>query len=183
MAELSKNEIGEETKEFHDLLSNYNEMNKYIQTINLDQLKTAFKKDYVILQIHLNNKDVDYISNKYNVFGFAKDVTGKISIRELMLAADIIIGDYDDALLESPLIGVPVIIRKWPSDMVEVNNKTTIKLEENPYGKVVITTDDLIDNAVNRQQDWLENRREFTRKFLQRFNVFHNDKPTESKLI
>jgi len=34
MAELSKNEIGEETKDFHDLLSNYNEMNKYIQTIN-----------------------------------------------------------------------------------------------------------------------------------------------------
>ena len=26
--------------------------------------------------------------------------------------------------------------------------------------------------AVNRQQDWLENRRAFTRKFLQRFNVF-----------
>lgn len=44
-------------------------------------------------------------------------------------------------------------------------------------GKTKRTTDDLIDNAVNRQQDWLENRRAFTRKFLQRFNVFH--KPEE----
>lgn len=40
-------------------------------------------------------------------------------------------------------------------------------------GKTKRTTDDLIDNAVNRQQDWLENRRAFTRKFLQRFNVFN----------
>ena len=39
-------------------------------------------------------------------------------------------------------------------------------------GKTKRSTDDLIDNAVNRQQDWLENRRAFTRKFLQRFNVF-----------
>ncbi len=44
-------------------------------------------------------------------------------------------------------------------------------------GKTKRTTDDLIDSAVNRQQDWLENRRAFTRKFLQRFNVFH--KPEE----
>ena len=48
-------------------------------------------------------------------------------------------------------------------------------------GKTKRTTDDLIDNAVNRQQDWLENRRAFTRKFLQRFNVFHDDKPAETK--
>jgi len=39
-------------------------------------------------------------------------------------------------------------------------------------GKTKRSTDDLIDSAVNRQQDWLENRRTFTRKFLQRFNVF-----------
>lgn len=39
-------------------------------------------------------------------------------------------------------------------------------------GKTKRSTDDLIDDAVNRQQDWLENRRAFTRTFLQRFNVF-----------
>ncbi len=44
-------------------------------------------------------------------------------------------------------------------------------------GKTKRSTDDLIDDAVNRQQDWLENRRTFTRKFLQRFNVFK--KPEE----
>lgn len=39
-------------------------------------------------------------------------------------------------------------------------------------GKTKRTTDDLINDAVNRQQSWLNNRRAFTRAFLRRFNVF-----------
>ena len=40
-------------------------------------------------------------------------------------------------------------------------------------GKTKRSTDDLINDAIDRQQSWLDNRRKFTRKFLQRFNVFH----------
>ena len=50
-------------------------------------------------------------------------------------------------------------------------------------GKTKRSTDDLIDNAVNRQQDWLENRRAFTRKFLQRFNVFQKPEQKSSPVI
>lgn len=50
-------------------------------------------------------------------------------------------------------------------------------------GKTKRTTDDLIDNAVNRQQDWLENRRAFTRKFLQRFNVFNKKTEAETATV
>ena len=46
-------------------------------------------------------------------------------------------------------------------------------------GKTKRSTDDLIDDAVNRQQDWLENRRAFTRKFLQRFNVSKKTEPKQ----
>ena len=59
--------------------------------------------------------------------------------------------------------------------------------------KIKRSTDDLINNAVNRQQSWLERRRAFTRKFLQRFNVFKKpsapkkapvvvEKPSEAEL-
>ena len=44
-------------------------------------------------------------------------------------------------------------------------------------GKTKRSTDELINDAVNRQQSWLERRRIFTRKFLQRFNVFKRPKP------
>ena len=47
-------------------------------------------------------------------------------------------------------------------------------------GKTKRSTDELINDAVNRQQSWLERRRAFTRKFLQRFKVF---KKPESKPV
>ena len=40
-------------------------------------------------------------------------------------------------------------------------------------GKTKRSTDELINDAVNRQQSWLEKRRAFTRRFLQKFNVFN----------
>ncbi len=40
-------------------------------------------------------------------------------------------------------------------------------------GKIKHSTDELINDAVNRQQSWLEKRRAFTRRFLQKFNVFN----------
>ncbi len=39
-------------------------------------------------------------------------------------------------------------------------------------GKTKRSTDEMINDAVNRQQSWLARRREMTRRFLKRFNVF-----------
>ena len=39
-------------------------------------------------------------------------------------------------------------------------------------GKTKRSTDNMIDDAIDRQQSWLSNRRRFTRNFLKRFNVF-----------
>ncbi len=38
------------------------------------------------------------------------------------------------------------------------------------------STDDLIDNAISKQNDWLENRRAYTRSFLKKFNTFTEEK-------
>ena len=49
-------------------------------------------------------------------------------------------------------------------------------------GKTKRSTDELINDAVDRQQSWLDRRRAFTRKFLQIFNIFSNqDKVKDSK--
>lgn len=39
-------------------------------------------------------------------------------------------------------------------------------------GKTKRSTDNMIDEAIDRQQSWLNSRRRFTRNFLKRFNVF-----------
>ncbi len=56
------------------------------------------------------------------------------------------------------------------------NNKVNI-------GKTKVSTDDLINSAISKQNDWLENRRAYTRSFLKTFNMFtkNNAKDKESK--
>ena len=51
-------------------------------------------------------------------------------------------------------------------------------------GKTKRSTDDLIDSAISKQNDWLENRRAYTRSFLKKINVFSKQadaQPTETK--
>ena len=46
------------------------------------------------------------------------------------------------------------------------------KKNQNNMGKTKRSTDDMIDNAIAQQNDWLENRREYTRGFLKSLNLF-----------
>ncbi len=51
-------------------------------------------------------------------------------------------------------------------------------------GKTKRSTDEMINDAVDRQQSWLENRRSFTRNFLKRFhNAFHKKAEPEQKVV
>ncbi len=57
--------------------------------------------------------------------------------------------------------------------------------KKNNMGKTKRSTDDLIDNAIAQQNDWLENRREYTRGFLKSLNVFakKSDKNQEEQPV
>lgn len=53
--------------------------------------------------------------------------------------------------------------------------KKTVK--SNNMGKTKRSTDDLIDSAIAQQNDWLENRRTFSRGFLKKLNLFARPAP------
>ncbi len=50
-------------------------------------------------------------------------------------------------------------------------------------GKTKRSTDDIINDAIDRQQSWLDNRRAFTRNFLKRFNVFEKNDENQKVVI
>lgn len=54
--------------------------------------------------------------------------------------------------------------------------------KKNNIGQTKRSTDDLINDAISQQNDWLENRREYTRGFLKKLNLFArpSDKKTEA---
>ena len=45
------------------------------------------------------------------------------------------------------------------------------------------STDDLIDSAIARQKDWMENRRTFARKFLKTLNIFARPAPKKDDAV
>ena len=59
------------------------------------------------------------------------------------------------------------------------------KKNKNAMGKTKRSTDDMIDDAIAQQNDWLENRREYTRGFLKSLNLFarKSDKNTENQSV
>ena len=59
------------------------------------------------------------------------------------------------------------------------------KKNKNTMGKTKRSTDDMIDDAIAQQNDWLENRREYTRGFLKSLNLFarKSDKNTENQSV
>ena len=43
--------------------------------------------------------------------------------------------------------------------------------------KVKVSTDELIDSAIAQQNNWMENRRNFARRFLKTLNIFARPAP------
>ena len=57
------------------------------------------------------------------------------------------------------------------------------KNDKQNMGKTKRSTDDLINDAINKQNDWLENRREYTRGFLKSLNMFAKKSDKKSEKI
>lgn len=53
--------------------------------------------------------------------------------------------------------------------------------KNNNMGKTKRSTDDLIDNAIAQQNDWMENRRNFARRFLKTLNIFARPNPAKTE--
>ncbi len=56
-------------------------------------------------------------------------------------------------------------------------------MTNNNIGKTKRSTDNLIDDAIDRQQSWLNNRRRFTRLFIRRFNKSDNADSTPKVVV
>ena len=147
-----------------------NQTSQYIQSINLSNMQKELGEEYVVLLINIKNNKVNFVGNNFNIRSFSRDVTKKLSIRELLMASDIIVGDYSDIMLESPLLDKPVFITKWDKDDIEHTKETLLKIEVNPYGKIVRSTDELIDNIKNADESNLEEQTLFKKQYLSNCN-------------
>ncbi len=144
-----------------------NNKSQFIELLNINDLNRKLGNEYVLLIKYISNEKVDYIGNNFNLKGFAKDISKDLSTRELMIAADIIVGDYANELFESPLLHKPVFITGWDKDAFESIYNTFISISNEPYGQIIYNTEELI-NSINDITNYnYEIQEKFKDKYLE----------------
>lgn len=85
------------------------ENSKYwAEMLDLDRLRALIGDEYyVLLDVKNKIKSLNNYNNRFEVEGFAKLFNSELSMREMALSADIIIGDYRDTLFEAVLLNKP----------------------------------------------------------------------------
>ena len=91
--------------------------------LDLESLREYVGDDYVVvLNYNKDQFDKNY-TNIFDVPGFSKTIIGAMTIRELMIASDVIVGDYRDSFFESALLEKPVFSTAYDyEEMMKARN-------------------------------------------------------------
>ncbi|MCR4594587.1 MAG: CDP-glycerol glycerophosphotransferase family protein [Clostridiales bacterium] len=122
----------------------------YYNLLDIERLQSLIGDEYVILIDTRNHKDLlETVPNTLEIEGFSKVINSKISLRKLMMIADIIVGDYRDTLFESVLLEKPIFFSGV--DYEKNFRKSTFDLD---YTKplpfpIVKSSEDLFDQIEN----------------------------------
>ena len=145
-----------------------NSKEQFIILININDMKKKLGNEYVLLIKYIREDKDNFIGNNLNIKNFSKDVSNKFTTRELMIASDIIIGDYINELYESPLLNKPTFIFGWDSENFESTHDTFIKINNEPYGYFVNTTEELINCIKNISNYKDDNSQKIKEKYLKK---------------
>ena len=95
----------------------------WISMIDLEVLKEELGEGFTVV-VNLNSSQIkgEY-ENRIEIPGFSKLVQDGMSLREMMAACDIIVGDYRDTFYESALLHKPVYSTAYDyEDLIKVTN-------------------------------------------------------------
>ena len=82
----------------------------WLELLDIEYLAEKLIGEYfMLIDLRNNNTLANACKNTVNVPGFSRNISKeKISLRNMLVSADIVIGDYRDTFFESALLGVPV---------------------------------------------------------------------------
>lgn len=123
---------------------------EWISMIDMEELCKLIGNKYVVLI----NFDTKQIKNEYKniieIPGFSKNMTNEknINIRELISAADIVVGDYRDVFFETAILHKPVYSTAWDYERIIKSPKISqnaLKFESLIFCPVVETAEQLAE--------------------------------------
>lgn len=115
----------------------------YKELFDLQELKKLLGDEFVVIT-HIPLPKKGY-SQEIDVDGFAKNITGKLLLREATCAADILVGDYRDSFFEGTMLRKPIFMTSYDKEKVLRPRKTICDMDEAEIGPVVDSEEKLAD--------------------------------------
>ena len=121
---------------------------KWMDILDLELLKELVGDEYVVL-VRINKGQVQSETvNEVNVPHFSRDIEYALTLREMMVVSDVIVGDYNDTFFETPILRRPAFATDADYEtFLEGGNKTyhANKYEEYRFCPTVRTSYELAE--------------------------------------
>ena len=139
----------------------------YYNLLDIETLKEYIGDEYVVVIDTRNHKDLlDTVPNKLEIKGFSKLINSKISVRKLLVAADVIVGDYRDTLFESVLLNVPVFFSGYDYENRFRNVNFVLDYTKTSPFPIVKSAEELCDGLSELDSYDYAPHEEFKKQFL-----------------
>ena len=125
----------------------------WFEFLDIEKLKELLKGNYFILiDVGSDKRLLSECINPIEIKGFCEINRSKVSARECMLAADIIMGDYRNEMIECALLHKPVFSTGYDyENYIKQGNVVSEILEDFPY-PIVSCAEELFESIKNLDQ-------------------------------
>lgn len=126
-----------------------NQKSKYVEELNMKRLSALLGNEYVVAIYHDEEYRQKKARNKEKIRGFSYDVTEKTDIRTMLLAADVIVGDYCNIFFEAAFMKKPIFLTAKDISNFEKKAPSFLSYEELRMGPTVKDADEFARLATN----------------------------------
>ena len=141
-----------------------NKNSAYGDLLDMSLMQRMLGDEYVVI-LHKQLETARLTSNELEIKNFSKDLTKQMRAREQFAAADIIVGDYRNVVLEAPLLGKPLYLTCWDAHRPAFVDNAMFDYSEFAEGMEVADTADLIARIRSGEYDYTAAKR-YMEKYL-----------------
>ena len=126
---------------------------EWLSMLEMDVLKEMLGEEYVVVVNFNASQNKFHYKNTIEIPGFSKLIMNEVPLRWLMIAADVIVGDYRDTFFESAILEKPVYFSAYDyEEMIKSGNMDMGQnFDDYIFGPIVSTALDLVNQLKQKK--------------------------------
>ena len=139
----------------------------YYNLIDIDCLSKLIGDEYVVIIDTRNHKELlNEVPNTLEIKGFSKVINSNLSLRELVVTADVIVGDFRDTLFESVLLNKPVFFSGYDYENRYRDVNFTLDYSKTAPFPIIKSSEELFERIKNINNYDYAPQNDFKNKYL-----------------